>query len=905
MTIGVDAQINCDTKGYSATTGPGTGSAGSHGGRGYGSDGPCYGSIIAPVDIGSRGRTGTSGGGAVCIKVAGSFIHNGLISADGGSTSWPTGAGGSIWITAGSISGSGTIRANAGTGTNNGTTNGGGGRVALILTDSNAVFSAFTGTVLATAGVGGSGAAGTIYFETSAHSPGKGELIINNINGSTRYGVLNTDLNGLEAVSYEFSRITLTNNAQLHVGSDDTLNIADTELGIDKSSKNAIWISGGTLLTPDVFSFSHMFMVVSAIESVFSPATSLTVGENAEFIVNQPHAMECSIIVSAGGKLTHTANPASQDENYKLVLSLQGNMLIENGASIDVTGRGFPVNYGPGSHPSVNSGASYGGLGVDGPACYGSLVAPTNLGSGGRSGGAGGGAICLNITGSLTNNGEIKANAASVTTRTGSGGSIYISAGQLIGTGLIEANSAPNVTGASPGGGGRVSLVVTNTGERLSSYAGLITAHGGRKSATISGGAGTIYLRDFDQGKHEGSLIIDNDGLKCVQTEISSDVVDTRVGNVFIQNGGHLLLNTNQTVTVNGNWSNSAGFSGLADSAVIFEGAPGSTSVIYGSTTFTGLLCTNGVGKTIQFQDACTNTIVAGGRLELTGSPTSTNMVMRSLNAGQAWFLKVDPLAAQLVSCVDVKDSDALLGVGAEILGINSKDRGNNKNWRFLQIYPGQVNTWTGGSNTTWSLHKNWDLDRGPLPTDVIVIPNNCENYPLLDAHQTTHEVIIQDQATLSLNGWNLIVTNKLTLAGHLIASDTESVILTKDADFTGASFTPAQSMLVLAGVDAQTINLDSVTFFKVLVENNLAPINILGGLIATELRCETLVGSTTIRFEPGKIIKLRDMVFSGNTGTPNIILRSLTAGQAWKLAVSGYRSVRGVDAQDSDASLG
>ena len=784
----------------------------------------------------------------------------------------------------------------------------GGGRIALALTNAAASFTSFTGGIMAYCSQK-SGAlnasAGTIYRETAAHAPGKGELVVNNFGGAWGYGAYNTDLNAIEAVTYEFSRIVLTNNAQLNIGSDDTLIVTNTELVGNGSPNHGIWISGGTLAAPADFSFTRMFIAVSATGATFSPATSLTVGDKAEFRVDKPHAMACDITVAPGGNLTHTPNPGSQTENYKLDLSLQGKILVQSGGAIDVSGRGFPANYGPGSHPFNTSGASHGGLGVGSLDCYGSIAAPVNLGSGGRSGGAGGGAIIMAVSGTVSNEGVISANAAMVTQRTGAGGSINIIAGSIAGNGVISANSATNVTSDSPGGGGRISLAVTNAGADFSEYFGVITAYGGRKPGSTCGGAGTVYLREAGQGLYEGTLFVDNDNMLGLGTEISSNVLDATVGNVFIRNGGLLRINTNQTLTLSGDWHNNASFTGLTDSAVIFDGPPASTSSVYGFTTFSGFLCTNGLGKTIRFQAGTMSSIAAGGRLLLAGAPSSTNLVLRSTVDGNAWRLTLDPLAAQAVSCVDVKDSDALSGGGAEVIAINSRDSGANFNWKFLTIYPGMEITWTGASSTLFSLRSNWDLDRAPLETDVIVIPGGCDNYPALDAEKIVHALDIQSGATLALNGWNLVVTNMLTVAGKLTATDTESLTLLKDADFTGGMFDAFRSTLVLAGGDAQDINLGGATFYRLRVENSTAPITFSGGFTATELRCEAPDGTRTLVFEPGKVVRLRDIVLLGSTTSPNIALRSSSPGGGWGLAVSGYRSASGVDVQDSHAGVG
>ena len=64
----------------------------------------------------------------------------------------------------------------------------------------------------------------------------------------------------------------------------------------------------------------------------------------------------------------------------------------------------------------------------------------------------------------------------------------------------------------------------------------------------------------------------------------------------------------------------------------------------------------------------------AAGRLVLKGV-SGTNLMLRSTADSTVWKLKVDALADQQVSLVDVKDSDAMTGVGAQVTALNSVGR--------------------------------------------------------------------------------------------------------------------------------------------------------------------------------------------------------------------------------------
>ncbi|MBI2630839.1 DUF5011 domain-containing protein [Candidatus Nomurabacteria bacterium] len=163
ITIESGSSISANGKGY--VDGPGAPSSefagASYGGKGAGAiPGPVYGSETEPVDFGSGGTNYYHGGGAIRLKVDGIFVNDGIISTSGEATS----SGGSIYVTANNLQGSGTFSANGG-GNHFGSMvygAGGGGRVAIYYK-----VSPFSGETLA------SGAnAGTIkLIDTSIPEP--------------------------------------------------------------------------------------------------------------------------------------------------------------------------------------------------------------------------------------------------------------------------------------------------------------------------------------------------------------------------------------------------------------------------------------------------------------------------------------------------------------------------------------------------------------------------------------------------------------------------------------------------------------------------------------------------------------------------------------------------------------
>ena len=192
--------INAD---FQSDFGPGTGylqcAAGTGGGYGGyggagaacgGSGGVVYGSITQPSSFGSPSlETGKDsfGGGVVQMTVAGTLSLSGKILADGasavGGSTTGGGSGGSIWLTVGTLAGSGLVSANGGGADAFVGGGGGGGRIAVYFNTNQ-----FTGNMVAHGGLGANaGGPGTIYVLTNGST--FGQLTIDNAGliGSTAF----------------------------------------------------------------------------------------------------------------------------------------------------------------------------------------------------------------------------------------------------------------------------------------------------------------------------------------------------------------------------------------------------------------------------------------------------------------------------------------------------------------------------------------------------------------------------------------------------------------------------------------------------------------------------------------------------------------------------------------------
>lgn len=176
LIINSGSSLSVNAKGYKAGFGPGFNNAlplagASYGGIGAGNTATStYGSMREPADLGSGGDGyGGYGGGAMRVIVTGNLVNNGNISANATETS----SGGSIYVTANNLSGTGEFRANGGTNSCLGVCvgAGGGGRIAIYYQTSS-----FSGVALAPwagaayYGYGGSGD-GTVVMEQIVSTP--------------------------------------------------------------------------------------------------------------------------------------------------------------------------------------------------------------------------------------------------------------------------------------------------------------------------------------------------------------------------------------------------------------------------------------------------------------------------------------------------------------------------------------------------------------------------------------------------------------------------------------------------------------------------------------------------------------------------------------------------------------
>jgi hypothetical protein len=461
--------ITLDGKGYpiGANLGPGAAPASPNyyaGGAGYGGlggsawggspGGPSYGSLQQPVDLGSAGATGgygqlgSPGGGALQLTVNGILTVNGLISANGGPLSGTgyhggCGSGGSLWLNVGTLQGGGQICASGGSGPPDGDGGAGaGGRIAIYYTN-----------------------APGFNFASQVTSLGGGPF------NYTNDGMIGAGAGTIYAKA-----------ASATVGN--------------------VWIGNGgnpgtvtPLTSPEAF---YLFVTNNAGASV---SHGLTVS---------------SLTVATNSYLTCLAG----DPGLNVVVL--GNALVDSGGALTVDGMGYPVgaNLGPGVAPASPNyyagGGGYGGAGgpgwgplgggsggSPGGGTYGSQTQPVDLGSAGGTGAgepgtAGGGAICLTVSGALTLNGALSANGAYNPpgySGAGSGGSIWLTAGTLQGTGTLSAigGSSSSADDGGGGGGGRIAVYYTQLNGFNLANQWSVVGGGPFDLYDLNGSAGTVY----------------------------------------------------------------------------------------------------------------------------------------------------------------------------------------------------------------------------------------------------------------------------------------------------------------------------------------------------------------------------------------------------------------------------
>ena len=428
-----------------------------------------YGNALAPTELGS-GSTYGKGGGAIKLVSSGDISINGLVTASA-IVSPSNSSGGSLWLVAGDeISGTGTIRAD---GICAGSTSGGaGGRIRI-----DCETWSFAGIVRANAGSGRAnpGTPGTLYapkfFPTgTADSPAtvsitnEFEYIFPN-DGVTRHWNLSVTsrfagFHGGDLVLHSLS-----------VADGSTLTFARWNPKAEADMEN--------LVLPDDFTVgAGTFVQLPGAATMPSYSfNSLTVETNAILAVGRGDA--AFVNEDAGG----TAEiPLGRGTTLKC-----GTATIAG--RLSATGMGFGIDINPDNrdggtaHGGSCEYTSSGGVWRNG---YGHFTRPVALGGcrgTSQRSGYGGGAIKLDVAGTLSLSGAVDANSSA--NSAGAGGSLWIRAGRITGDGTLSAISLDT---SRPGAGGRIAVESADWG-----FSGTLSVDGETHPNNNKNYPGTIF----------------------------------------------------------------------------------------------------------------------------------------------------------------------------------------------------------------------------------------------------------------------------------------------------------------------------------------------------------------------------------------------------------------------------
>jgi hypothetical protein len=510
--------------------------------------------------------------------------------------------------------------------------------------------------------------------------------------------------------------------------------------------------------------------------------------------------------------LSHGINLST--DSSKLNLTLNGNLTINSGGKVDVSGKGFgwsydAQNWGPG-YGGDYDGGTHGGRGGDRNAngiaanTYGSIKQPVTMGSMGYLLSYGGGAAKLVVGGTLTVNGLISADGWGTCCGAGSGGSVYITAGALSGNGPISANGANKNSTYAAGGGGRVAAYLTDSAYSFTTYLGTMSAYGGNDSEYAKhGAAGTVY-RQLSNGNNE--LIIDNFGRipvsTSVVTDISMSVSDADVSTVTIKNGAILDITASTfNFVVRGDWINLATSSltgqKLTNGTVAFVNSSNAQYVrsnmqnfynlVSSNTSAGGLIFTSsltarsltvnssalGASATVYFAGQSTFTI---STFTMTGS--GSNLVVLKSTASSQWYVTV---TSHTVSGVQVSSSNA--SYGQTIYASNSSGN-NTTNW----VFPSDtgVRYWVATGTSSWSSASNWSTASGgpasggvPTSTHTVIFDANSKGNALMYSSVSVATITISGStATIKTQSYDLTLSSGFSQSSGRVELGTSIVTM-------------------------------------------------------------------------------------------------------------------------------
>jgi autotransporter-associated beta strand protein len=326
-------------------------------------------------------------------------------------------------------------------------------------------------------------------------------------------------------------------NKAIYVFQQNTAETNNRWIGSGSWSNAANWSLGRVPLQGDNVLFDWGSSAACTADAVSNDLGSLTLGEGYwNTVTFSKNAVEGGmdlrvqghVTVQNGNHLVFTSDQLAVGGGTPTVKFGAGytvtvaNVSIATNASINADGMGFGFGTGPGgSYQLASKGApSHGGQGGGPdkpnlftvnlrPATYGSAVGPTSLGSGYKApseqdNNPGGGAIKLNVGGTISVYGRLSADAANrfVLKYPGAGGSLWITGGTLEGNGRLSANGTLAGAAYGTGGGGRIDISGTTN-----HFTGLIQTSLVQGSSLARGQNGSLLLPLYGTGATTTNVI--------------------------------------------------------------------------------------------------------------------------------------------------------------------------------------------------------------------------------------------------------------------------------------------------------------------------------------------------------------------------------------------------------------
>ena len=607
-----------------------------------------------------------------------------------------------------------------------------------------------------------------------------------------------------------------------------------------------------------------------------------------------PNVVKGDFVIRSGGVLSHTG--PNDTEARKLHLMVLGDMTVDEGGTVDVERKGYTVNHGPGyvrcgpMHGATATKYCNNGSWTAAKHCYGSIRRPVSYGSGsgGNAGvGEGGGVANLQVAGDLVLNGAIKASGVRSSNFPGAGGSVFIRCGALSGSGPISAaGEKSSGDGNCVSSGGRIAIYQSGATD-LSAFTGKVTT---MYAGSYNSACGTIYYEFAGDPANEGTLIVDNggydrgrnqswDGDVYPHTVFGAFVEDVGIpfGEIVVTNKGSLMTDAGIPIRVTRKLAVSSN-SEILSSVIDFTGADEAVFVGAGRCAIDALVCTN-AGKTVRFGTGTNDKpVIAAGKSFVICGDAEHPVSLLPLEGAEKWQIDVDANASVDVRCVAVSNSTS---VSASINAVNSHDLGGNEKWAFIaEIVPGEEIVWTGAKSTDWMDPQNWDRGRNPVLTDTILINalGDGANYPTLGGGIFAFEQItVASGASFTLDGCDLTISNKLTVAGTLVFAGAERLRLVRDADFTGGQVVKGGSTVSLEGDDSQIVDFGGVSLRYLNIAKNGGTVAFTGGFAADILRC-CPSGELALAFSDGVTVRANDLYLNA-VGTPLTL-----SGNSWNL---------------------